>query len=444
MLRDLIRRSFWLALGAAIGRLLPLAILLLASRWMETRQFASASAGYAWSGVAMSLTSAGLATVMTQRLAASADATMQAGLFAHHLRLSIAWAALLALAVLVFGERGGASLFGPALDPAVVVPAALSGALWSQVTVCVAALNGCHRARAASLALAACGLLQGAGMAVAIYFIGADATALAWGLLAGNALACGVAALLIRRTLPAQGWRSVWRAARWSLPAVPLSHNPVLWLSVAAACVLPVSFFASGMIAHGADGMRQLAQYFALEQVHQVLVYLPGIVGQALLPLIGRRIGHSNAAAQRARLLRRMALVVTASALVGLLVGAATIIDVRWLVSLLGNPALGVSDAWSIRWMVLNAALGLSLSVAGGALLGAGRIVGAGLLNVVWGAIFVSLTSALSSHGNLGLQAARFAASAVLATVAALMLLAMAAREMRSNGGHGPNQEQAH
>ncbi len=59
----------------------------------------------------MSLTSAGLATVMTQRLAASADATEQAGLFAHHLRLSIAWAALLALAVLVFGERGGASSF---------------------------------------------------------------------------------------------------------------------------------------------------------------------------------------------------------------------------------------------------------------------------------------------------------------------------------------------
>ena len=188
-----------------------------------------------------------------------------------------------------------------------------------------------------------------------------------------------------------------------ALPAVPLPRNPVLWITVAAACVLPVSFFASGMIAHGADGVRQLAQYFALEQVHQVLVYLPAIVGQALLPLIGRRIGHSDAAAQRARLLRRMALVVD---------GRGTrrdcwwalrlIIDVRWLVSLLGNPAVGVSDVWSIRWMVLNAALGLSLSVAGGALLGAGRIVGAGLLNVVWGAIFVSLTSALSSHGNRG------------------------------------------
>jgi len=444
MLRDLIRRSFWLALGAAVGRVLPLAILLLASRRMETRQFASASAGYAWAGVAMSLTSAGLATVMTQRLAAAADAAAQARLFAHHLRLSIAWATLLALAVLVFGERGGASMFGTALDPVVVVPAALSGALWSQVAFCVAALNGCHQARAASMALAACGLFQGAGMAVAIHFIGANATTLAWGLLVGNALACVVAALLVRRTLSVPDWRSVWRAAPLAMPAVALSRNPVLWITVAAASALPVSFFASSMIAHGVDGVRQLAQYFALEQVHQVLVYLPAIVGQALLPLISRRMGRSDTAPQRARQLRRMAMAATASALAGLLVGAATITDIGWFVGLLRNPALGVSDAWAIRWMVLNASLSLSLSITGGAFLGAGRIVAAGMLNLTWGALFVGLTAELLAHGNLGLQAARFAASATLETTAVLTLLALAAREVRANGHCSQNQEGPH
>ena len=176
MLRDLIRRSFWLALGAAIGRLLPLAVLLLASRWMETRQFASASAGYAWAGVAMSLTSAGLATVMTQRLAASADATVQAGLFAHHLRLSIAWASAVGIGgARVRGTRRRKHLRRRTRPARSWCPRRSRERLWSQVAVCVAALNGCHRARAASLALAACGLLQGAGMAVAIHFIGADA-----------------------------------------------------------------------------------------------------------------------------------------------------------------------------------------------------------------------------------------------------------------------------
>lgn len=440
MLNDLIRRSFWLSIGAATGRLLPLAVLLLVSREMEIRQFASASAGYAWAGVAMSLTSAGLATVMTQRLAAAASTAAQVRLFRHHLRLSVGWSTLLALVVLVFGERGSGVLFGTAIDPVVVVPAAMSGALWSQVAVCVAALNGCHRARAASLALAACGLLQGTCMAVAVRFIGADAISLTWGLLVGSALACVVVTLLIRRVLAIQGWRSVWGATAHGILAVPLWRSPVLWNTVSAATALPVGFIASSMIAHGADGSRQLAQYFALEQVHQVLVYLPVIVGQALLPLITRRIVRADNGAQRARLLRRLALVASGAALTGLLIGAAMIVDVGWFVRLLGNPALQAYDAWSIRWMVLNAALGLSLSVIGGAFLGAGHIVAAGLLNLAWGTLFLSLTAALSSHGNLGLQTGRFAASACLAMAGALMLLTMAAREMRVNGGHTPNQ----
>lgn len=440
MLHDLIRRSFWLASGAAAGRLLPLAILLLASRRMETLQFASASAAYAWAGVAMSLTGAGLATVVTQRLAATTDAAEQARLFAHHGRLSLAWSASLAAAVLVFGETASAKLFGAALDPAVLLPAALSGALWSQVAFCVAALNGCHQARAASAALAVCGLLQGAGIGAALLYFGAGAQASAWGLCIGSALAYGVAMILLRLALPIQGWRSVVVAiAPLPQPAQPpLWRNPVLWSTAAATGAAPVSFFASSLIARGSDGTRQLAQYFALEQVHALLVYLPAIVGQALLPLIGRRVGRADSGRQRAQLLRRVALAAAAAALVGLLVAAASSAHVGWFVGLLGNPALGQNDAWSIRWMVLSAALALSLSVTGGAFLGSGRIVAAGLFNLAWGAAFIGLTALFAAQGNQGLQAARFIASATLATAALLTLLVWAARE--SSASPGPSR----
>jgi hypothetical protein len=198
------------------------------------------------------------------------------------------------------------------------------------------------------------------------------------------------------------------------------------------------------MIARGLDGVRQLAQYFALEQVHQLLVYLPAIIGQASLPLISQRFALSKSRAQRAPLLRRMALFATAAAFAGLLAGVALSRDVHWLVHLLANPALGVDDVWSIRWMVLNAALALSLSITGGAYLGAGHIVAAGLLNLSWGVIFVGLTAALSSHGNLGLQAARFVASATLETMAVLILLTLAAKEARLIGSQDPEQEESH
>jgi O-antigen/teichoic acid export membrane protein len=223
MIREAIRRSLWLAIGAVAGRLLPLVVLILASRWMDSRQFASASAGYAWAGAAMSLTSAGIATVMTQRLGSTSDTREQTRLIAHHLSLSITLAALLALALLLFGKHGGAIIFGDALDPAVVVPSALAAVLWSQVAVCVAALNGCHQARAASLALAASGLLQGAGMAFAICVIGANAEVSMWGLVVGNVLACCIAALLIKRALPTLGWRSGRRVVEPAVPEVALS-----------------------------------------------------------------------------------------------------------------------------------------------------------------------------------------------------------------------------
>ncbi len=430
MLRELIRRSFWLAIGAAVGRLLPLAVLLLASRQMETRQFASASAAYAWAGVAMSLTSVGPATVMTQRLGMATQRSEQIGLFAHHARQSIVWSSLLALAVIVFREQGGVRIFGAALDLTVVVPAALSGALWSQVAVCVAALNGSHRARAASAALASSGLLQGGGMALAIRAFGAHAQPAAWGLLAGSALALGVAVVLIQRALSIPGLGSVWLAVKHTEAPVPLWRHPVLWNTVAAASAMPVSFFASAMIAHGSDGTRQLAQYFALEQVHQLLVYLPTIVGQAMLPLMSRQLGHLGSGAHRSPMLRRIALLALGAAFAGLLVATAIIADVGWFVRLLRNPALTANDVWPIRWMVLNAALGLSLSVTGGAFLGAGRIVSAGLLNLSWGIIFVGLTAVLASHGNVGLQAARFAASMTLEAAATLILLVWATRDL--------------
>jgi hypothetical protein len=278
-------------------------------------------------------------------------------------------------------------------------------------------------------------------MAFAICGIGANAQASTWGLFVGNLLACWLATYLIQRALPTLGWRSVRIALPPAIAAVALQRNPVLWSTVAAAAAVPVSFFASSMISHGADGVRQLAQYFALEQVHQLLVYLPAIVGQALVPLISRRFSCSDTRAQRARLLRRMALFGIAAALAGLLAGAALSAHAQWLVHFLRNPSLDVNDVWSIRWMVLNAALGLSLSITGGAFLGAGHIVAAGLLNLSWGAIFVALTAALSSYGNLGLQAARFVASATLETAAVLILLTLAAKEARLIGGRSAEQE---
>lgn len=422
MLADVIRRSLWLGVGAAAGRLLPLMVLLVAGRHMDARQFASASAAYAWAGVAMSLTSAGVSTVLTQRLAGVSMPEQQRLLLGHHLRLSLWLSCALAASVLVGGSWGSVKFFGAALDSVVILPAALSGALWSQVTLSVAALNGCHRASNASALLALCGLLQGASMATALLVAGHDAHALSWGILVGNALGCVVAIAWLARAFQIHHWFQLLSARFVAPTQVAIFSNPVLWLSVASGLVLPVTFFASGMIARSADGQRQLAQYFALEQLHQALVYVPAIIGQALLPIISRNLAQTESAALRAQVLKRVAALALIAAAVGVGLGVMLTIRIDWLIKLLGNPAISVEDAWAMRLMVMNAALGVSLSITGGAILGSGKIFVAGACNLSWSVAFIGLTALFAAHGNLGLQMARFIASTALAIAAAAIL----------------------
>lgn len=433
MFGDLMRRSAWLALGAATGRLLPLVVLVVASRQLESRAFASASAGFAWAGVAMCLTGSGLATVMTQRLGSYASQADRAAIFSRHARPALALSVVLALLLLLFGERFGSQLFGTALDSRVVVPAALSGAMWSLVAMVVSALNGCHRARAASILLAVCGLLQGAGMAGGL-LSGADAAGMVWGLAAGSASAALLAQMFLRHALGMSGALALWRRAPGLIERVPLMRSAVLWNSLAAASVLPISFMAGSLVARaGDDGTRELAQYFALEQVHQALVYAPAIVGTALLPMFARHFGNRSGGAQTAALMRRVARLSMGAALVGVSLAAALMFDADWFVRALGNPALQTQDVWAVRWMTLNAGLALSLSLLGGMLLGAGRIVLASSLNLVYGAIFLVLTAALSDYGNQGLQLSRLLASMALGGVAVFALLELARRAMRTD-----------
>lgn len=423
MLHELLRRSAWLSAGSLVGRLSPLLVLIWTSRVMEPGQFASASAGFAWAGVAMALTSTGEATVMTQRLGSQTDASLRRGLMLRHALRALALASALAVVVCILGPVGARGLFGNSISAAVVVPAAVAGVLWSQVAMCVAALNGSHAARRASVTLALCGLSQGLAMALALT-LWQTAQAVVWGLAVGSALA---AALALWQTRQALGpfWRdarTAKTAVRQHLQPVALAVNPVLWNTLATVSVLPVTFFASSMIARTTDGTRQLAQYFALEQVHQVLVYLPAMLGQALLPMMSRRMAGVGAGPQSKAFMRRMAV----AALVAAGLGAALALLVglwpQWLIGLLKNPALQSQDGPAVRAMLLNAGLALSLSLLGGVFVGSGRIVVAALLNLLWGLIVVLATASWVDQGNLGLQQARVLASVVLILLACLLL----------------------
>ncbi len=428
MIAELLRRSAWLAAGSAIGRLLPLIVLQLASRRLDAQGFATASAAFAWAGVAMSLSSAGLAAVMTQRLGGMDDSAEQRAMLRTQMRRSLAVSGMVAVAFVVFGEAGLDLLFGPIVDAAIVWPAAIAGAMWSQVVMVVAGMNGCHRARSAAATLAMCGLLQGGAMAVALAG-SADPVALAWGLAVGSAAAATMAAWQLHQAMgiPGQG------KAKLATRTTRLRSNPVLWHTVATASMLPISFLAGGVVSHGPDGGHQLALYFALEQLHQLGAYLPAVMGQALLPMISRHLGYAPDGEPARQLMRRLVRYALAGAVAGPMLAVLASADARWIVVLLGNPSVQLADVAAVQWMLANASLAFSLSLLGSAMLGRGQIMLAGQLNLMWGLLFLAGTLACSDQGTAGLQFARTLASLLLIAVTAWLLL----RPPRSPVQHG-------
>lgn len=418
MLAEVLRRSAWLAVGSALGRVLPLVVLLSASRHYDAIGFATASAGFAWAGVAMSLSSAGLTTVLTQQLGPLNDAGQRRALLGQYLRRSLLASSALALVVMAFGAHGVGALFGPAIDGDVAWPAALSGGLWSQVSMTAAALNGIHRARAAALTLTLSGLLQGLPMLLALT-LGATPVTVVWALALGSAAAMAMAAWQVRTAFGP----GVLAAPAQSGAAQVVMVRPVLWHTLATAAVSPAGFFASSLIAHGPDGPRQLALYFLLQQIYLVVTYGPAMLGQALMPMMSRsmRAGDISATALGAltRQLVRTSLVMV---LPGLLLAAALTADIGWLLQLLPGTVLQAQDVWAVRWLLASAALVPSLSLLGGTIQGRGEIVRASQLNLAFCALFIGGTLAWSSHGTAGLELARLAAGGLLLLVTAGLL----------------------
>lgn len=421
MLAELFRRSVWLTLGSATGRILPLLVLMAASRSLDASGFATASAGFAWAGIAMSLSSAGLATVMAQRLGAIDDPIQRRTLIGTQLRRSIAASGMLAFMVMLFGSAVVDRLFSGGVDSAVAVPAGLAGALWSQVAMVVAALNGSHRARAAGITLAVSGLLQGLPMACAVV-LSTDAVTVVWGLVLGSGAGAVFATWLLHQELGASKYVAHSSTAP-NCASDAMSRN-VTWHSLATIAVIPAPFFASGMISDGADGPRQLALFFLLEQINVLITYGPAMLGHALMPMISRGVCSEGAsAAASVALTRRLVSIALWLAAAGLLIAAILSLFAHGIIERLPQSSVfQYEDIWAVRWMLFGALLVPALSLLGGAIQGRGEIARGAQLNISYCAIFLFGTFFLSDHGTAGLLFARLIAAGTLLLATAAIL----------------------
>ena len=199
---------------------------------------------------------------------------------------------------------------------------------------------------------------------------------------------------------------------------VPLSHSRstyewrILWnFSVPAVAsgfmVGPVYWFCSAMLVNRPDGYAQMGIFNAANQWFSALLFLPGVLGQAALPVLSERLGD-NDRVRSAKVLKSY--IKLNAVVVGPLVIIGSLLS-PWIMSAYGP---GFGGAWQTLSLVLLTAGLLALQTPVGQVIAAsGRMWLATLMNTGWAACFIGLTWALLPWGATGLASARLGAYAV-------------------------------
>lgn len=225
-----------------------------------------------------------------------------------------------------------------------------------------------------------------------------------WGM-AGSRLV-NIALLQVALRREARRYAVPIRLARWR------THLPVVWqFSVPAAIdgllVIPVNWGCTAILVNQPNGYAHMGAYNAAAQWFHVVLFLPGVLGSALLPVFADRLGegdsNSTAAILRA-MLRVNAAVVVPAALVASVLSPL-------IMRLYGGEYV---EAWpTLIALVWTAALLAMASPVGAVIAASGRMWVGLSMNLGWAAVFVSLSMLWASWGSLGVASARLTAYAL-------------------------------
>lgn len=185
-------------------------------------------------------------------------------------------------------------------------------------------------------------------------------------------------------------WSVLWR---FSLPALAgnLLVGPVYWL-------------CNAMLVNRPNGYAQMGLFNAANQWFSALLFLPGVLGQAALPVLSERLGENDG--------------LRAGKVLGFYIklNAAAVTPLMFL-GCLASPLImssygpGFTEGWPILVIVLTTAALLAVQTPVGQVIAAsGRMWMGTAMNFGWAACFVVLAWCLLRWGALGLAAARLGA----------------------------------
>jgi O-antigen/teichoic acid export membrane protein len=188
-------------------------------------------------------------------------------------------------------------------------------------------------------------------------------------------------------------WKVIWS---FSFPAL-----------LSGAMLGPVTWICSAMLVNQPNGYAEMGIFNAANQWYGALLFLPGVLGQAVLPILSELLGQEDRDRSGNILILSIklnALVVFPLVIIGCFVSP-------FIMQLYGE---GFKEAWPTLIVVLfTAGLFAIETPLGLFLVASGKLWTGYLINTGWGIAFIIFTIASIGRGAMGLAAARLGAYAL-------------------------------
>lgn len=182
-------------------------------------------------------------------------------------------------------------------------------------------------------------------------------------------------------------WPILWK---FSLPAV-----------LASSMIMPIDWLCNVLLVNQPNGYEEMGIYNAANQWYTMLMFLPGLLGSVVLPVLSERLGQED----KNQSIKTMFLAIKVNAVLVLPLVLLTSIFSPCIMNLYGS---GFRDGWPTLVVVLFMTGLLSLQTPVGQIIAAAGKMWLGfIMNLGWGLIFIGSTLFLIGYGSLGLASSR-------------------------------------
>ena len=396
--RRLAHGTFWSLVGVLASRGLNMAAMIFLARILGKNEFGEIGIIQVTLGMAQNLAGFGLGWAATKYVAEFRKCDpAKAGRIISFTRITAVgtggvMAALFFVAAPWLAQH---SLSAPHL----ALPLQISSLILFVGTLC-GTQNGILAGFEAFRAIARINLLSGIISLPLIvgggYLMGVEGAV--WGMVVANAVSWVMNYWNLRVVTSWEGiqwsWSGWWKERKllwdFSLPTIlgGTAFNSAIWV-------------CSALLVNRQGGYGEMGYYNAANQWFSALLFLPGVLGQAAIPVLSEQMGQKDYKRSRKILMYSVKL------------NAAVIFPVVIIGSLLSPWIMGLygkdfNSAWATLVVTfISAAISALQLPAAQVITSSGHIWKAASMNLCWAVAFVAFASAMISLGSLGLAVSR-------------------------------------